>query len=135
MTSRRWSTFVSGLVLTLTLGRGRPRPCTMEFPVYTGPLGRGMGSRHTITGRRSTPVRSARATGTGIASGFRLTITAHSEDWDTAASAVLGFSTLPGYAQASGQRPRDDGFVPVKRTCDVVTSVPGSGRSNASDSP
>jgi hypothetical protein len=123
-TSRRWSTFVSGLVLTMALAAGGPAHAQWGFPVYTGPSGAGYGSSAYDYG---SPVNFGAGYGTAIASGFS------PYDYGTVGGlgyggfGGLGFSTLPGYAQASGQRPQTTASFPS--AYDVVTAVPGWSRS------
>ena len=112
MTSRRSSTLVSGLVLTLALAAGGPARAQWGFPDNSGPYGPGYG---TGTSSGFSPFDYGSFGGLGYGGlgygGF----------------GGIGFSPLPGYAQSSGQRPQTTAS--FQSAFDVVTTVPGWSRS------
>jgi hypothetical protein len=101
-TSRRWSTFVSGFVLTMALAAGGPARAQWGFPINSGPFGAGYG--------------------TGIASGFSPDNYGSFGGLGYGGFGGIGFSPIPGYAQASGQIPQTTAS--FQSTFDVVTTVP-----------
>jgi hypothetical protein len=107
MITRRWSTLVSGFVFTLALAAGGPARAQWGFPGDFGPFGPGYS--------------------TGAAPGFSPFTYGSLAGPGYGGFGGIGFSPLPGYAQATGQRPRTTAS--YQSAYDVVTSVPGWSRS------
>ena len=131
MKSRRWSTLVSGLVLTLALAAGGPAQAQWSFPVYSGPFGLGYGTGLAMESRHTITVHSEAfgpGYGIGTPSGF-LPFSAGSFGGGLGYGGFggIGFSPLPGYAQSTGQVPQTTAS--FQSAYDVVTTVPGWGRS------
>jgi hypothetical protein len=121
MTSRRSSTLVLGLVLTLALAAGGPARAQWGYPAYSGPFGPGygtgsyagfspyaygsFGSYGIVSGAQSAPFGLGSFGGLGYG-GF----------------GGIGFSPLPGYAESTGQIPQTTTSFPS--TYDIVTRAP-----------
>jgi hypothetical protein len=132
MTSRRWSTFVSGLVLTLALASGGSARAQWGFPGNSGPfgLGSGIGSASGFSpyDYGSFGGQFGLGSGVGSASGFSpFNYGSFGGGLGYGGFGGIGFSPLPGYAQATGQVPQTTAS--YQSAYDVVTSVPGWSRS------
>ena len=114
MTSRRWSTIVSGFVLTTAMAAGGPAHAQWGFPVTSG-FGAGGYSG-------SSPYDYGSYGGYGVAGGGGYSV------YDLGSTGGLGYggfagigsSSLPGYAESSGQVPMTGAF----QSAEVVTRVP-----------
>ena len=126
MTTRRWSTLVSGFVFTLALAAGGPARAQWGFPDNSGPFGAGYGTGIAF-GFSPYDYGSSVGYGTGIASGFSPYNYGSFGGLGYGGFGGIGFSPLPGYAQASGQIPQTTAS--FQSAYDVVTTVPGWSRS------
>jgi hypothetical protein len=120
-TTRRWSTFVSGLVLTMALASGGSARAQWGFPGNSGPFGMGYGTGF-ASGFSPYDYGSSVGYGTGIASGFSPYNTGSFGGLGYGGFGGIGYSPLPGYAQASGQVPQTT--TSFQSAFDIVTTAP-----------
>ncbi len=121
MRSRRWSTIVSGLVLTMAMASGSPARAQWGFPGNASPFGAGYA---TGSGFGFSPYDYGSSVGYGTvgASGFLPYNNSSFGGLGYGGFGGIGFSPLPGYAQASGQVPQTTAS--FQSAFDVVTTVP-----------